>query len=110
MRIRLALALFAVVVYAVVLRASTFETVTVSSTSIGLAAATTKGMATCTARLAVAQVRWRSDGTAPSTTVGTLMEIGDVMTIANILDAQSIRFIRTGSTDGVLSVSCFPQQ
>lgn len=90
-------------------RVTTYEQITVAASSIGIASATRAGMAMCSLRLETAQIRWRADGTAPTTTVGTLMEIGDVMTIANILDAMNIRFIRTGGTSGVLNVSCFPQ-
>lgn len=90
-------------------RVSTFEQVTVANSSIGLTAAKLLGMASCTIRLETAQVRWRADGTAPTSSVGTLMEVGDVLTIPNIVDAAAIRFIRTGATSGVLDSSCFPQ-
>lgn len=90
-------------------RVTTYEQLTVANSSIGITASTLSGMGTCLLRLETAQIRWRADGTAPTTTVGTLMEIGDVMPISNISDARAIRFIRTGGTSGVLNINCFPQ-
>lgn len=90
-------------------RTVSFEQLTVSGSSTPITASTLTGMATCSARLETAQIRWRADGTAPTATVGTLMEIGDVITIDNIVDARAIRFIRTGGTSGVLDIHCFPQ-
>jgi hypothetical protein len=90
-------------------RVSRFEQLTVGAAAVGITASTLSGMATCTLRLETAQIRWRADGTAPTSAVGTLMEIGDVLTIENILDARAIQFIRTGASSGALDISCFPQ-
>jgi len=60
----------------------------------------------CTARLATAQVRYRYDGTAPSATVGTVMDVGDVLVISGNDIARTIQWFRTGSTSGVLSITC----
>lgn len=90
-------------------RTTTYEQVTVAATSIGLTVANLSGMAGCTVRLETAQVRWRMDGTAPTTTVGTLLEVGEILTIPHILDARFIRFIRTGAVSGLLNSTCWPQ-
>lgn len=58
--------------------------------------------------LATAQIRSRRDGTNPTATVGKLHEVGDEFTIgaedSGINDIKASRFIRTGSTSGVLTV------
>lgn len=86
-----------------------FEQVTVAAASIGLTAATINSgsghpqaeKAVC--RLEQAQIRYRLDGTAPTTTVGTLLEIGDVLTLSGNDMLQRAQFIRTGGTSGILN-------
>ncbi len=84
------------------------ETVTVADTAIGFTAATmtpdVKGVF-CT--LETAQVRFWIDGstTAPTATVGHLLEVGQTLTILNWAAIRSIMFIRTGGTSGVLQVT-----
>lgn len=90
-------------------RVTTYEQLTVANTSIGITAATINSMAACSLRLETAQIRFRLDGTAPTSTVGTLLEIGDVLVINNIIDARAARFIRTGAVSGVLDINCWPQ-
>jgi hypothetical protein len=55
-----------------------------------------------TCRLETAQVRYRYDGTAPTSSVGTLLEIGDVLVIRGLDVILKFQAIRTGSTSGVL--------
>jgi hypothetical protein len=86
-----------------------YEQVTVANSSIGLTAATINqgnghmqaNKAVC--RLETAQIRYRLDGTAPTTTVGTPLEIGDVLTITGNDLLNNFRAIRTGGTSGVLN-------
>lgn len=80
-----------------------FEQITVAGSSIGFTAAsiTPSGLpeatiATC--RLETAQIRWRIDGQAPSSTVGTQMEIGDTLVITGHDSLVRFRSIRTGSS------------
>lgn len=89
-----------------------FEALTVDNTSggVAIAAATLTGMSGCSARLAAAEIRFRYDGTAPTTTVGALLQIGDTVYFGNLIQARAARFIRTGSTSGVLSIQCWPPQ
>lgn len=87
-------------------RTRTYEQITVADTAIGIATATLANMAQCSARLETAEIRWRHDGTAPTTTVGTPMQAGDVLTFADLRDAAAFRAIRTGSTSGTLNVWC----
>ena len=61
----------------------------------------------CEGRLETAQVRFTDDGTAPTASVGTVLEVGDVW-IGYSHDAiRAARFIRTGSTSGSLKVRCY---
>lgn len=90
----------------------TFESITVANTAIGLTNTTysptaVAPMTTCSARLEVAEVRYRMDGTNPTTSAGTLMEPGDELPLASPGDMVNVRFIRTGSVSGVLNVSCW---
>jgi len=51
-------------------------------------------------------IRWRADGTDPTSEVGHLMTEGDSLTIVgDSTTARTIRFIRTGDLDGILTVS-----
>jgi len=96
-------------------RLLTFEQLTVAGTSVGITAATLttpsggRPLALCVARLETAQIRFRVDGTAPTASVGTVLEPGDVLTLPRIEDARAARFIRTGATSGVLDIHCEPQ-
>lgn len=87
-----------------------FEQVTVAAAAIGLTAATYdpvggNGPAKCaTLLLETAQIRYRVDGTNPTATVGTPMEIGERVTIWGTADLKNFRAIRTGGTSGVLNV------
>lgn len=86
-----------------------FEQITVAAASIGMTLATINvgnghpqaNSATC--RLETAEIRWRMDGAAPTTTVGTLMYVGDVIVVSGNDTMNRFRAIRTGATSGVLS-------
>lgn len=88
---------------------TTFEQITVANTAIGITAAIRAGMSACAVRLETAQIRWRIDA-APSASVGTLLEIGDVLTITRAEDLGMIKFIRTGATSGLLNAWCWTAQ
>lgn len=51
-------------------------------------------------RQEAAEVRFTIDGTAPTTTVGTLLEIGDWLSINGFDSLLRFRAIRTGATSG----------
>ena len=52
-----------------------------------------------------AQVRFTIDGTAPTTTVGHLLNPGDVLKLDSNADITAFRAIRTGATSGVLKAT-----
>lgn len=91
----------------------TFEQITVSSTAVGLATATTNPtgrtqMNTCYARVESASLRYRDDGTDPTASVGFPQDDNDEFTITGNPVMRRIRFIRTSSTDATLNVRCYP--
>jgi len=75
-----------------------FEALAVAGTAVGFTAATFEGAYAATARVAGAQIRYRTDGTDPTASVGMIADAGDVIHIASSRDLQAIRFIRTGSS------------
>lgn len=90
----------------------TYESITVATVSIGITAAILDPpgfgqMTNCMARLETAQIRYRFDGTAPTSAEGAILEIGDQILLDNHADADRIRFIRTGAVSGVLKVHCW---
>lgn len=93
---------------------STFQALTVDNTSGGVAisAATLSSGGTqmnyCEGRVETAQIRFRDDGTAPTTTVGTVLEIGDLWRAWSNQTAGATKFIRTGSTSATLDIRCYP--
>lgn len=94
--------------------APTWEVITVGASAVGLSATTyepTDGRPVrkeCLVLLETAQVRWRVDGAAdPSSTVGSIFDPGGVLRLQGWRDMKRFRAIRTGSTSGVLSVTCW---
>ena len=51
-----------------------------------------------------AQVRYRNDGTDPTSTVGEILNPNDRLTIDNMSEAESFRIIRTGGSSATLRV------
>ena len=91
---------------------SVFAQLTVANTAVGLAAGTLthaggEQMTKFVCRLETAQIRYRTDGTDPTATVGTILDVNDTLFITSPDDAARIRFIRTGGTSGVLNVEGF---
>jgi len=77
-----------------------YETLTIAASALTLVGGVT-GARSFVGRLETAQVRARGDGTAPTTSEGVLMEIGDVVVLSES-EIANTQFIRTGSTSGVL--------
>jgi hypothetical protein len=112
---RLLLMLIAVGVLIVPLGAQTnlvtFENVTIDNTAAGIGFTSTTItpagapiMTKCSGKLETAQIRYRFDGTAPTTTVGAVADIGDTVTITGYAYLQAFRAIRTGSSSGYTTV------
>mgnify|MGYP001561567028 CR=1 FL=1 len=106
------LLVFALGTSATMVQVATFEQLTVATSSIGITTTVLDPAGKpqtqhCEAKLQTAQVRYRWDGTAPTSTVGTPLEAGDILTIDGNDVAKAIRFIRTGGTSGVLNIHCW---
>jgi hypothetical protein len=84
-----------------------FEQITVAGTAIGFTAAriTPAGFNQATradCRLRTAQVSYTWDGTVPTTTVGTLLEVGEILTLTGHDSLVRFLAIRTTGTSGQL--------
>src|SRR3990167_10304574 len=91
-------------------RAANHESVTVSSTAIGIASTVSLSGETIRGQRALitcedAQIRYTTDGTTPTTTVGHLLEAGQSIEVIGYADIDAFQAIRTGGTDGVLKVT-----
>ena len=87
-----------------------YESVTVATVSIGFTATTYQPTNEVGARRAVitletAQIRYRYDGTDPTSTEGHILEIGNQLIIEGYGDISLFRAIRTGGTSGVLKAT-----
>jgi hypothetical protein len=87
-----------------------FEALTVSTTAVGFTVANIRPpgrsdaivqLASC--RLETAQIRFTVDGTTPTSTVGTLLEVGDIVEVRSADLVLAWRGIRTTATDGKLN-------
>lgn len=86
-----------------------FETLTVSTTAVGLTAATynpgvNRGAIAALVTFAAADCRATFDGTVPTSTVGHLFSAGSSLTLYGD-GIRKFRAIRSGGTDAVLSVT-----
>jgi len=80
-----------------------FEALTVAGTAVGFTAATYAGAYTAVVRIEGAQVRYRTDGTSPTASVGMVADPGDVIHVSSSRDLQAIKFIRTGGVSATAS-------
>lgn len=80
-----------------------FESLTVSTSSVGFTAGTVgsnrnKALVT----VETAAVRFRLDGTAPTASVGLVLEDGDALILDSQPQLQNVRFIRRDGVDATL--------
>jgi len=88
-------------------RAYNTESITVSNTAIGFTDATINPERRIKPIRAVfvveaAQIRFTVDGSTPTSTVGFLAEIGDIVTINGEHDIEKFKAIRTGAVDATI--------
>ena len=86
-----------------------FEQITVSTIAKSFTLATyspgTKGTALLATVIVESNgVRYRKDGTAPTSSVGMPLSSGDVLYIWGSTDIKNVKFIRSGASDATLSV------
>lgn len=91
-----------------------FEQITVAAASIGFTTAKIDGqngshpqatIAVC--RNETAEIRYTTDGTTPTSSVGTLLEIGDYLGLTGNDQLTNFRAIRTGSTSAKLNCTYY---
>lgn len=81
------------------------EVVTVADSAIGLTSATYLTATKAEMTLETAQIRVRKDGSDPTSSVGHIVEVGDLITLISASDIANFKAIRTGSTSGSLTVT-----
>jgi len=91
--------------------AQSFEQITVADTAIGITAATidppgAPQMTLCVGRLETAEIRYRTDGGTPTTTVGTPLEPLELLTLDTHAKASNLKMIRTTSTSALITFEC----
>jgi len=84
-----------------------YESITVSNTAIGLTSATYLDATRAEMTLETAQIRFRVDGTDPTSSEGHPVYVGDLIILNSAAQIAAFKAIRTGSTSGVLKVTYF---
>ena len=89
-----------------------YESITVADTAIGFTdSAINRGDGIRPYRavfvVETAQLRFRVDGTAPTSSEGTLAEVGDIVTITGEHDVEAFKAIRTTGTSAVIKPHYF---
>ena len=96
-------------VYSMDRSAEDYESITVSTTAIGITESKMKRGANpcCTAFITLegANIRFRLDGTAPTTTEGHQLINGQNLTLASPSDIRKFLAIRDDATDATLRVT-----
>lgn len=86
------------------------ESITVGATAVGFTTAT---VAPATGRPAsrafvtaeTAQMRYTYDGTTPTSSVGHILDIGDILVVEGISNVQAFKAIRVTSTSGTIKAT-----
>jgi hypothetical protein len=81
------------------------ETLTVSSTALGLTASKISGMSVAILTAETAQMRFWLDGTEPTATQGHVLEAGDMLVLEGASVLAGFKAIRTTGSDGKLQCS-----
>jgi hypothetical protein len=89
----------------VVRLADDFESVTVAATAIGGTAAKTARAERAFISAETAEMRFRYDGSDPTSSVGHKLEIGETLVLAGTVNIEQFRAIRTGAVSGVLRIT-----
>jgi len=86
-----------------------YESKTVNATSGGVAltSGTYDDATSAELTLETGQVRFRMDGTNPTSSEGHLVEVGDTISLKSAAQIAAFKAIRTGATSGVLKATYF---
>lgn len=85
--------------------AHAYEAISVTATAVGLTAAKAQRANRAFITAETAQMRFRYDGTAPESSEGHLLEIGDSLIIEGTQNLENFKAIKTGATSGALKVT-----
>jgi hypothetical protein len=94
--------LFVFLVIAPLQAAIVYESITVSTTAIGFTAASISGKTKAMCTLESQNIRFRIDGTAPTTTEGHILENGNILYIEGGVSMSNFSAIRDDAVDGTL--------
>ena len=83
-----------------------YESKTIAATAVGLTSGTYGDATRAEMTLETAQIRIRSDGTAPTSSEGRLVEVGDTIILRSAAQIAAFEAIRTGES-GVLKIEYF---
>ena len=86
-------------------KASAFESVTVDDTATALTSGTYGDAVRAVITCEDAQIRFRVDGSDPTSSVGHILDSGSLLMLESNDDIAAFRAIRTGSSDGTLMVT-----
>ena len=91
--------------------AVSYEAITVSSTAVGIGSATLDPAdgavpTECYGRVETESIRYRCDGTNPTSSEGILVQATETIHILGRGNMENIKFIATGS-DGTLRLHCY---
>ena len=89
----------------------TFESITFADTAVGFTATTIRPsgepvMTSCRGKLETGSIRFRFDGTAPTASVGALVDIGDEVEVKGLAYLSRFQGIRTTATSGTIQFHC----
>lgn len=84
-----------------------FEAITVSTTAIGLTTAKLQSAVAAEVTVENGPIRFRTDGTDPTASVGHLLSDGDALYLDNPSELVGLKMIRDAAVDGDISVSYF---
>lgn len=85
-----------------------FEALTVSNTAVGCTAATSlNATAALFGPVESSDVRWRADGTDPTTTVGHKLAAASYLYIEGADTLRKIKFIRTAAPDATIPTTYY---
>ena len=81
------------------------QTITVSTTAIGLTGARTSGRSSALITVETAAVRFWLHGATPTSSVGMVLEVGDTLELDSNNTLGTVQFIRRDGADAKLSCS-----
>lgn len=90
--------------------AMSYESVTVAATAIGISSSvytvSGRNASLCTIATEDAPLRYRYDGTNPTSSEGVLIQSGSYLTLTGFANIKAFRAIRTTAVSATLKITC----